>query len=169
MLGATYYVDSIDGRDDNNGISAATPWKTLAKINSSKFLPADKILLRRGSVWREQLKFPSSGIDGSPIVVDAYGEGELPEISGADLVADSSWSECNACGPQVWQAPVSSKPNVVIFDGTRGNKKSSSSDLSNPGDWYWESNSLFIFSSSDPSKAFQHPGLRVESALRELI
>jgi parallel beta-helix repeat protein len=164
LHGTTYYVDSMNGRDDNNGVSAATAWKTLARISSSKFMPGDNVLLRRGSVWREQLNFPSSGSVGSPIVIDAYGQGESPVISGADLVPAGSWSECKSCGPQIWQASVSNKPNVVIFDGTKGSKKSSSTDLSNPGDWFWESNSLYVFSSADPSNAFRHPG--IESGVR---
>jgi hypothetical protein len=60
VLGAAYYVDPSKGSDENNGLSETSPWKTLAKINSSKFAPGDVILLRRGAIWREQLNFPSS-------------------------------------------------------------------------------------------------------------
>jgi hypothetical protein len=45
---ATYYVDATNGNDTNNGLSEATPWKTIAKVNGSKFLPGDQILFKRG-------------------------------------------------------------------------------------------------------------------------
>ncbi len=59
--GTTFYVDATNGNDANPGNSSLSPWKTLAKVGSSKFMPGDTLLLRRGSVWREQLNFPSSG------------------------------------------------------------------------------------------------------------
>jgi len=36
---ATYYVDATNGNDSNNGLSEATPWKTIAKVNASRFNP----------------------------------------------------------------------------------------------------------------------------------
>ena len=164
LQGTTYYVDSSGGSDDNNGLSATSPWKTLAKINSFKFAPGDIILLRRGSIWREQLNFPSSGSAGSPIVIDAYGSGELPAISGADLVAAGTWSECKSCGTNIWEAAVKTKANVVIIDGAKGNRKSASSELSNPGEWFWDSGVLYVFSSEEPSSAFRRSG--IESGAR---
>jgi parallel beta-helix repeat protein len=159
LRATTYYVDSANGNDSNNGNSPSSPWKTLAKINSSKFMPGDVILLRRESLWREQLNFPSSGSASAPIVIDSYGSGNLPVISGADLVPPESWSGCDACGPHIWQAKADVKANVVIFDGTKGNKKVSTSELSSPGDWFWDSNSLYVFSGEKPSIAYQHPGI----------
>ncbi len=36
---ATYYADATNGNDVNTGISESTPWKTIAKVNASKFNP----------------------------------------------------------------------------------------------------------------------------------
>jgi hypothetical protein len=36
---ATYYVDATNGNDLNKGLSEATPWKTIAKVNASRFNP----------------------------------------------------------------------------------------------------------------------------------
>jgi len=44
---ATYYVDATNGNDANNGLSEATPWKTIAKVNPSTFYPRDQILSKR--------------------------------------------------------------------------------------------------------------------------
>src|SRR6476620_6923493 len=80
----TYYVSS-SGNDANNGTSTTTSWRTIAKINSSAFLPGDFILFRRGDTWREQLTIPSSGTASSPITISAYGSGAKPIFNGADV------------------------------------------------------------------------------------
>jgi hypothetical protein len=36
---ATYYVDATNGNDANSGLSPSTPWKTIAKVNASRFNP----------------------------------------------------------------------------------------------------------------------------------
>jgi hypothetical protein len=45
-LSATYYVDATNGKDTNNGTSELTPWKTIAKVNSSNFNPGSEILFK---------------------------------------------------------------------------------------------------------------------------
>lgn len=78
---ANYYVDPSSGLDTNSG-SEATPWKTLARVNSAKLMPGDSVFFKRGGVWPETLRPPTSGIIGNPIIFDAYGSGELPTITG---------------------------------------------------------------------------------------
>lgn len=50
-VGTTYYVDSVDGNNDNDGLSESTAWKTLSKISAKTFSAGDKILLKKGSVF----------------------------------------------------------------------------------------------------------------------
>ena len=50
---ATYYVDATNGNDANNVTSQSTPWKTIAKVNVSRFNPGDQIVFKRGEIWRE--------------------------------------------------------------------------------------------------------------------
>lgn len=76
LSAATYYVDSSAGKDTNNGTSL--PWKTIAKVNSSKFSPGDQILFKKGDLWDEALSVSSSGSSGKPIVYGAYGTGNAP-------------------------------------------------------------------------------------------
>lgn len=160
----TYYVDSKKGNDSNAGTSASSPWRSLAKVNSYKFAPADTILLCRGSVWREQLNFPSSGADGAPITIDAYGSGALPMISGADLVDAASWKQSSSGDGHIWQSTVSTPPNVVIFDGTKGHRKKSVAEVTMPLDWFWDANTLYIYCPENPAVPYSHPG--VESGAR---
>jgi parallel beta helix pectate lyase-like protein len=88
-VGATYYLDSRDGRDTNSGTSPALPWKTLDRVNAKTFLPGDRILLRSGSVWRGQLWPKGSGGEGRPITVGMYGGGVKPFINGEGLFEDT--------------------------------------------------------------------------------
>src|SRR5215510_14171990 len=98
---ATYYVDAKNGDDGNSGTSASSAWKSLEKLNRFQFQPGDLVLFKRGEIWREQLNFPSSGSEGRPIVLDAYGEGALPIISGADAIAPGAWSASPTAN--IWQ------------------------------------------------------------------
>jgi hypothetical protein len=90
LYAATYYVDGTSGQDTNPGLSEVTAWKTITKVNASRFSPGDQILFKRGCVWREQLTVPSSGSAGNPIIFGAYGTGNKPVISGANAGAPAS-------------------------------------------------------------------------------
>ena len=45
---ATYYIDTTNGNDKNDGLSEPSPWKTIAKVNALRFNPGDQILFKRG-------------------------------------------------------------------------------------------------------------------------
>jgi hypothetical protein len=79
-----YYIDSVSGSDANSGQTAAFAWKSLASISKAAIGPGTSILLKRGSQFvNQQLTLTTSGSAGNPIVVDAYGSGGLPIITGA--------------------------------------------------------------------------------------
>jgi hypothetical protein len=75
--------------DSNSGTSSGAPWKTLAKVNETRFQPGDRILFKSGSSWQGQLAPSSSGRDGAPIVIDRYGKGSGPRIDAAGQVEDA--------------------------------------------------------------------------------
>ena len=89
---ATYYVDATGGSDSNDGLTSASAWKTVAKVNASSFAAGDQILFRRGQVWNEGLVPPSSGASGNPIEFDAYGSGVAPTLTGYVNLAAASWT-----------------------------------------------------------------------------
>jgi len=84
-----YYVDSLAGKDSNNGTSPAQPWKTLNKVNATTFQPGDSILLRAGSSWDGQLWPKGSGAADHPIRIGKYGDGPKPLIRGNGAVEDA--------------------------------------------------------------------------------
>src|SRR5208283_3315503 len=114
---ATYYVDATNGQDKNAGTSDTTAWNTIAKVNTSIFTPGDQVLFKRGETWRgTMLTIPSSGTSGNPITFSAYGTGAAPIISGS-LLLTAGWT---AYSENVWEAAVTTQPNIVYFNGTRG-------------------------------------------------
>ncbi len=77
----TYYVDSESGDDGNDGRSQAKAWKSLERVNATRFAVRDKILFKRGSRFSGQLSPKGSGKKRAPIIIDAYGEGARPVIA----------------------------------------------------------------------------------------
>ncbi|MFZ6027973.1 MAG: choice-of-anchor Q domain-containing protein [Chloroflexota bacterium] len=78
-----YYVDSVHGDDDADGRSPVTAWKTLKRLHRVALGPGDVVRLARDSVWQDESLFfdHSAGRADAPIVVEAYGTGEMPTIA----------------------------------------------------------------------------------------
>lgn len=100
--GTTYYVDNA-GNDANSGKTPSAAWQTLAQVNGATFNKGDRILLKAGGTWREQLTVPSSNL-----IVDAYGVGAAPIISGADLV--TAWTLEAQAGTENFTDGTGAKP-----------------------------------------------------------
>lgn len=83
---ANYFVDSVAGNDGNSGLAESAAWKSIAKVNGSGFPFGSTVYLKRGSVWREQLTVPSSGL-----TIDAYGAGALPTLDSSTPVTGWQW------------------------------------------------------------------------------
>lgn len=81
-LGTRYFVDSLSGSDARSGTSPAAAWKTLARAGRGDLRPGDRLLLKRGGVWKGSLELTSAGAAGRPIVVTAYGSGNPPLVHG---------------------------------------------------------------------------------------
>lgn len=73
--GSAYYV-SATGTDANDGLSAATPWQTIAKVNATAFAPGTTIYFKAGETFTGNLELTESGTSGSPIVLTSYGTGQ---------------------------------------------------------------------------------------------
>lgn len=74
-----YYVDATSGLDSNNGLTEASAWKTLNKVSNTTFSSKSEILLKKGETWNESLTLPNNNL-----TVDAYGNGALPILNGAE-------------------------------------------------------------------------------------
>ncbi len=105
-MAATYY-SSTSGNDANNGLSEATPWQTINKVNSVEFPDNSIILFKRGEVFRggiNALKFPKG------LTFGAYGTGDNPVIAGS--VSITGWQPTTrpALTSAVYEADVSTLP-----------------------------------------------------------
>ncbi len=75
-----FHLDSQGGDDLDDGMAAGAAWRSLAKANACEFKPGDRLLLKRGSRFKGGLKLRLMGTAAEPIVIDAYGDGEVPFI-----------------------------------------------------------------------------------------
>lgn len=147
---ATYYVDPA-GNNNNSGLSTASAWKTLSKVQDfsyrTGFRPGDNILLKRGGVWRERLITYSSGAEGQPITFDAYGSGAKPKILSSRN--DLTWT---SIGANLWATPtlnLTPNSNVgfilltaevtdPVIGVNVGKVVQNASDLDTEGEFFWE-------------------------------
>lgn len=79
-----YYVDSGGGNDQNSGTSESSPWKTLEKVSSTTFEPADRIYFRRGRSYSGCAVIKGDGTADHPITIGAYGAGKSPCFTNPD-------------------------------------------------------------------------------------
>lgn len=112
----TYYFSTTDGNDTRTATQAqnqATPWKTLAKLNSYAFAPGDQVLLKRGDTFAGSLS-TVSGDTGNPVTYGAYGPAtDPPLISGFSLL--TSWTLSSG---HIYWAPLDvPRLQVVLVDG----------------------------------------------------
>ncbi len=102
VSGKAYYIDSSISSDEGHNGSIDQPWKYLWRAGQKKdWAAGDAILLKCGSVWRDQSLALNGGADPTVktgLIVAAYGCDQNPNrpvISGASplpLETNTSWS-----------------------------------------------------------------------------
>jgi len=75
----TYYVDSINGLDTNDGLTADTAFQTITKANATLLAPGESIGFKRGQIFTGQL-VPRSGDVTANTIYGSYGSGAYPVI-----------------------------------------------------------------------------------------
>lgn len=166
----TYYIKNT-GNNSNSGLSDALAWQTISKVNSSSFSPGDAVLFNKGDTWRDTLIIPSHGTLGNPITFSNYGTGVKPKFLGSNIATD--WTDQ---GNNIWKSnTILANPffnttanvffvNIDLTVGT-GVRAASLIDVTSQYNWFWQSNSIYIYSTSDPSSAFNS----IEVAQRSVI
>ncbi len=113
--GVTYYVDGANGINTNNGTSANTAFKTIAKA-LTMIAAGDTVLIRKG-LYRESLISPVSGTKDKPITFGSYGDGEVI-LDGSNKtgiwtkVSGSIWKTKKSD----WQAGQNIEPIAVVVN-----------------------------------------------------
>jgi len=89
---ATFYVSQSSGNDSWTGQAPSPdgtsgPWKTLARA-STDYIPGDRILLKCGDTWNEELRPRGNGTRKNLITIGSYGNGRKPVIDRQDYRKD---------------------------------------------------------------------------------
>jgi parallel beta-helix repeat protein len=175
--GSTFYVDATLGNDTNNGTSSATPWRTLAKVNTqfSSFVAGTSVLLKCGETFTGSITVNKSGTSSNPITIGQYGTGAPPIITGFNTIP--SWTEVNAAGvatsgTHFWEsasaASTLSSLNIVLINNVntpcaRFPKVTNKTKLdSSAGDW-------MTVSATDGSSTITSPSIVTSWTGGELV
>ena len=79
--GADYYIDSVNGSDENNGLSISTPWKSHIKAETVSLSAGDVVHFKKGSSFSGNIRISESGTATKPIRLTSYGKGKLPKFT----------------------------------------------------------------------------------------
>ncbi len=119
VTGTKYYVSSSTGNDKNNGLSEATAFKTIDKVNTLTLNPGDGVFFKRGDSFR--IKDPLLAQSG--VTYSAYGSGKKPQIvcsvdaSGKDSWEKTEWENIYRYTGIV--GGLNTNVGTIIFDGGR--------------------------------------------------
>lgn len=94
-----YYVDATLGKDTRDGLTENTAWQTINKVNTSPLSAGDRILFKRGEVWRGTL-VTQGGNEKGYITYSAYGKGDKPLFLGS--ISRSKESDWLNQGNNIW-------------------------------------------------------------------
>ena len=102
---------SAKGADSNTGLTQATAWQTITKLNASfgVIAPGDSILFKCGETFYGSIIVSKSGTSALPIVIGAYGTGANPIITGFTTL--TTWTNS---GGGIWISNVSSASTGLI-------------------------------------------------------
>ncbi len=76
----TYYVNSVEGSNENSGISPEEAWADFSPINGKTLQAGERLLIKRGSVINQELQVGALGTEDAWVKIGAYGEGTRPSI-----------------------------------------------------------------------------------------
>lgn len=153
LTGPTYYVSYTDGDDSRTSTQAqnsSTPWKTLAKINSTSFNPGDSILFKRGDTWYNQYLAITSSMDGSgvgsEVTYGAYGVGAKPIFDYRKTITHGTWT--SGAYPNVYYMDYSYSPARLWIDNVETRPAPAEANMGATYTWrYSTSNTdLYIYS-----------------------
>lgn len=151
---AEYYISSA-GRDDSDGLSPDTPWRTIEKLNQS-VCNGDTVRFRCGDIFYGNIR-PARGT-----TLTCYGSGEKPVISQYKFPLAHAWK---SIGENLWRIDLADTDNFtgnvcdmdanagfLLIDGVvHAVKRFAESDLANQWEFYSDDTSVTVFSHEHPA------------------
>jgi len=166
-----FYVDNMCSYNGDGTTQACAagdgqpgPFNSIAKAQTA--LTGDQsdnsLLLKRDRIFREQYNVSAYGTESHPFTIGGYGAGNIPIISGADLLDRwSKWTkegvlngaDNRAPAKRLWYTTVSGDPKQVFINGSRATEVSSKDDLDKVDKWCFDrkNNRIYVYSVSHPS------------------
>ena len=81
-MGRIFYLDAVNGNDENSGITPDEALKSLEVANQILFGAGDKLLLKCGCEWKGMFCPHGDGDRFQFAQIGTYGDGEAPLIDG---------------------------------------------------------------------------------------
>lgn len=83
----TYYVDSVNGKDTNDGLTPEKAFRTVERVNMLYLAPGAEVLFKKGCVFKGKLVLTAKGSEDRPILISSYGSGEcMPVLAGEGVL-----------------------------------------------------------------------------------
>lgn len=158
VSGTKYYVSSVNGNDENDGLSPKTALKSLNGASKLSLKSGDALLLERGSVFRLTSTFNLK----SGITYAAYGTGDKPAVYGSAMnyAVSSTWKPFDKL-KNVWVLEMAFSGDVgnIVFNHgeAASNKIDYVYNLTANGDFYYDSAAckLYLYlDKGNPGKAY---------------
>jgi parallel beta-helix repeat protein len=149
----TYFVDNAGGSDANNGTSPATPFATIAKVNTLNLMPGQTVAFKAGDVWHEMLTISHSGAHGLPITYTSYGAGHQPVVDASDTVTGWRRGGASSIGhpSYIWSRPQPANPKLINFAGQTGTPVANRADITAAKQFSWDGANLYVYSNKEPT------------------
>lgn len=162
---AIYYIDLLNGDNNNNGLSENQPLKDETGLILQ---PGDTVLFKRGGFRRGKLN-NISGSEGKPIKYASYGVGEKPIFCGSvDLRCESFWAEEE---PNIWVCTCleNDEAGNFVFNNSEsyGTLRWTKSELAEQGDFFDEcfgysekkrnvpqNHKIYLYSNGNPATVY---------------
>lgn len=134
-LAATYYVKP-GGNDLADGLSDATAWASIAKVNATALSAGSQVLFKAGGVYNDATLVPSgSGTSANRIIYGAYDTGAKPILTTAITLPSSGWT---SVGADVYSLPLATQTRMVTVNNTYMVRATSVAGLL-AGQYFWDS------------------------------
>lgn len=157
--GRNIYV-SENGDDAADGLTPASAWRSLDKVNDVVLGYADTVRFRCGDVFRGGL-IPQSGRPGESVVYTSYGDGVKPVLEPSwDASSQSDWVKV---GRKLWKCEKPSQDelgNIIFNHGSKGCAwKVDNPELLKGKDlhfcWVKDEKAVYLVSRRNPAKRFK--------------
>jgi|GEM_PF-6359453 hypothetical protein len=163
LTASSFYFDATNGEDANDGLTPATAWQSLRRLNMLALpQPGDSLLLKRGETFVEtSFQIIYSGQLNAPYTFTAYGDPALPlpiVTSIAPLVGAEVPANWQLAGTNVWVLGPIDSPGRLFIDGeevlraSNGiNKVGTTDERGAFNKWFWVGNGLYLHSVGNPA------------------